>query len=68
MSIAQASAFQPVDVGQRLDRTEAASLLDLLRRERAIWTVPNDEVFMAKLVESHGNMLSFEKSWRSTLM
>lgn len=68
LAFARASAFQPVDVGQRLDRTEAASLLDLLRRERAIWTVPNDEVFMAKLVESHGNMLSFEKSWRSTLM
>jgi len=65
---ATASGFVPMDVGRPLDRAEAASLLQLMHREQSIWTVPNDEVLVAKLVESDGNMKAFERSWRTTLM
>ncbi|WFD32459.1 hypothetical protein MSPP1_003507 [Malassezia sp. CBS 17886] len=76
---ARAAHLVPLPVGQRLGVDEAASLLDLLHRERAIWTsawwmrassdnaAPNDEIFTAKLVESDGNMRVFERSWRSSL-
>lgn len=67
LAMAKSAAFEPVDVGQQLARSEAAAVLDLLYRERAIWTQPNDEVFMAKLVESRGNVHTFAHSWRSTL-
>ena len=76
---AQAAQFAVTDVSSPLDQKEAASILQLLHRERAIWTstclstmanlsVPNDEVFMAKLVESNGNMKVFERSLRTSLM
>ena len=65
---ATASNFVPMDVGRPLDRAEAASLLQLMHREQSIWTVPNDEALVAKLVESDGNMKAFERSWRSTLL
>lgn len=65
---ATASGFVPMDVGRPLDRAEAASLLQLMHREQSIWTVPNDEALIAKLVESDGNMKAFERSWRTTLL
>lgn len=57
-----------LDVGERLSRPEAASLLDLMRRERMLWATPNDELFLGKLVESNGNIRVFERSWRSSLV
>ncbi|WFD28721.1 hypothetical protein MNAN1_003734 [Malassezia nana] len=65
---AKASGFAPVDVGRPLDRTEAASLLHMMHREQSIWTTPNDEALIAKLVESDGNIKAFERSWRTTLL
>ena len=67
LASARAAALSPLDVGAPLHRNEAASILDLLHRERVIWTTPNDEAFLAKLVESHGNVHTFTHSWRATL-
>lgn len=73
---AKAASFVPLNVGARLQRAEAASLVQLLQRERSIWAgtfamltpEPNDEVFLAKLVESSGNMHVFARSWQKSLM
>ncbi|PKI85758.1 Rsm23p [Malassezia vespertilionis] len=60
--------FAPLDVGARLTRAEASSLLDLMRREQVLWSPPNDELFVSKLMESNGNICVFERSWRATLV
>ncbi|WFD00369.1 hypothetical protein MYAM1_003117 [Malassezia yamatoensis] len=65
---ARNAQFQLVDVGEKLSRPEAASLLHLMSRENAFWAIPDDELFIEKLVESSGNIRSFEQNWRKSLM
>ena len=65
---ARAAQFALVDVSERLSRPEAATLLDLLSRENMLWSAPNDELFVEKLVESNGNIRAFEQGWRKSLV
>ncbi|WFD44133.1 hypothetical protein MPSI1_002799 [Malassezia psittaci] len=65
---ARNAQFRLVDVGDKLTRPEAASLLHLMSRENALWAVPDDEIFIEKLVESSGNIRSFEQNWRKSLV
>lgn len=65
---ARAAQFALVDISERLSRPEAATLLDLLSRENMLWSAPNDELFVEKLVESNGNIRAFEQGWRKSLV
>ncbi|WFD04040.1 hypothetical protein MOBT1_002737 [Malassezia obtusa] len=65
---ARMAKFALVDVGERLSRPEAATLLSLMYRENMLWATPNDELFLEKLVESNGNIRAFEQGWRKSLV
>ncbi|PWZ01668.1 hypothetical protein BCV70DRAFT_199109 [Testicularia cyperi] len=51
-----------------LSRSEAAALFAQLKQERRYWSPVNDELFLAKLVETNGNARLFSKSLVSTLL
>ena len=68
LTLARGASLTPLDVGDALQLAEAASLFDVLQRERLMWTSPSDEFFLSKFVESDGNVGTFEKSLRRTLV
>ncbi|KAN0060087.1 hypothetical protein ACQY0O_008060 [Thecaphora frezii] len=65
---AKAAALEAVDVSDPLNRTEAAAIFKQLKEERKMWSPANDELFMAKFVESAGNARRFSRSLTSTLV
>ncbi|EPQ29792.1 uncharacterized protein PFL1_02465 [Pseudozyma flocculosa PF-1] len=65
---AHAAALEPVDVSDPLTTSEAAALFAQLKGERKLWSPANDELFVAKFVESAGNPRRFSRSLTSTLL
>ena len=68
LQLARGAQLAPIDVGDALRLEEAASLFDVLYRERLMWNPPSDEFFLSKFIESDGNVGTFEKSLRRTLV
>ncbi|KIM55738.1 hypothetical protein SCLCIDRAFT_1220905 [Scleroderma citrinum Foug A] len=60
-----AKGLSPVAVPDALTVQEAAELFDIWSRDRALSSVPNDELFLAKYSESGGNAREFV--WKGLL-
>ena len=60
--------FEKLDLGAGLTRAEAISLFDLARQQGGLWNTANDELLMTKLVESGGNLGTFDRSLRSSIL
>lgn len=69
LSIVKECQFKVWDMSNAvLTRKEAGALFDVARKEGGMWSVANDESFMSRLVESGGNVATFQRGLRKSLL
>jgi small subunit ribosomal protein S29 len=68
LSILQDCDLEKLEFGLELTRPEAASLFAIAKQEGGMWNMANDEFFMAKLMESGGNLGVFDRSLRGSIV
>lgn len=68
LGIVEDCRFDTMEIASALTMNEAASLAELARDEGGRWTAISDEFFMSKLVESGGNIGTFDRSLRKSTL
>lgn len=66
--IVEECQIDKIEVGSALAKEEAASLFEIARSQGGLWSAADDEVLLAKLVESGGNLGTFHRSLRSSIL
>lgn len=68
LALLQDCRFSTLDIESALTLQEAVSLADLAREEGGRWSNLNDEYLMSKVVESGGNLGTFDRSLRRSAL
>lgn len=68
LGIVEECQMSTVDIPPSLSLTEAASLYDLARDEGGLWSQNSDEALMSKIAESGGNIGTFDRSLRRSVI